>query len=379
MKDVKRRKTDSGSVPTQSARAGYGTTRKIRINVKRRTARKRMLSRRRNARKAIKKVVEKVLTCKDNVGIYTKSYGGDIRTTVPIGKKIVIVHAQRLQGNAGNYTEFGMQFTPYCLKRVLDAASVLYNNKAKSIAGPGILGIVNGNFNPIGLKIDLLYASYKLALTNMTNVQYHVEIIEFTNKFNSNSSVMDNVLELLKGTNWTGGVPGFSNEGNGVWHLEDCLEFGMIKGISSRYAVKSFGRKLVKPGDTINYFTKDKMCIDFQKKLITESEGTDPEIPSFAKGEKQIVIAMTPVVGIVSNGTNYTYAAHTVNSTDTPAHGFVCKIDEVFKLIEPDATLDQYQGDKRTFLCDFTQPTTGVLTRYERDYGPTLTEVQSAV
>lgn len=380
MQYAKKRKTGQfSSVPTRTL-PGTSYPRRIPIRLRRKsTSRKRTLRSRRAARNTIKKVVEKVLTCKDNVGIYTKSYGGEIRCDVLLGTKTVAVNAQRLQANAAPYTEFGMSFHPYNLKRILDAASVLYNNKTKSVEGPGQLGAPN--FNPIGLKVDLLYASYHLAATNMTNTKYHVEIIEFTNKFNGNAAVMDVLQELLAGTNWIGApnpVPTFANGGNGIWRLDCDLEFGMIKGMSSRYAMKSFGKKLVRPGETINYFTKDKMCVDFQKRLYTEGAGATPEIPSFAKGEKQVVLVLTPVTGMVADGVRFTIANHTVQ--DDVNHGFVCKISEVFKLVEPDATLDEYQGDKRCQLSDFgVPPGPGALVRYDRDQGPTLNQVVSAV
>lgn len=377
---AKKRRTGMESgvrIPVSSKRT---IRRKVPIRLRRKSSsRKRNMRNRRAASKAIKKVVEKVIACKDNVGIYRKSYGGDIRSDVSLGTKTVAFYGQRLQGNTSPYLPFSLAWTPYNLKRVLDAASVLYNNKTKSIAGPELLGTENNNFNPIGLKVDLLYASYHLAVTNMTNTQYYLEIIEFTNKFNGDRHAMEVIKELLLGTNWVGGVPLFASPDpvNGIFRLECDLDFGMIKGVSSRYAVKSFGKKLVKPGDTINYFTKDKMCVDFQKKLYTENTAETPDIPSFAKGEKQVIIVMMPVVGIVDNGTNNTIACHTV--ANDSSHGFVYKVEEVFKLMEPDATLDEYQGDKRCFLSDYGEPASGTLVRNERDYGPTSTNFASLV
>ncbi|AMB42977.1 hypothetical protein [Circovirus-like genome DCCV-8] len=370
----KRRTGQFSSVPTRTI-STPSTGRRIPVRPRRkRPSRKRAMRNKRAAHKAIKSVVEKVISCKDNVGIYTKAYGGDIRTDVNLGTKSVIVHAQRLQENTDPYSEFGMRFTPFILKRVLDAASVLYKAKPKSVAGPGQLGAPNFDYK--GLKVDVLYASYHLAATNMTNTKYYVEIVEFTNKFNGNAAVMDVVQELLKGTNFQQGEPSFTNGLNGRWRIDCDLEFGMIKGLSSRYAMKSFGRKLVRPGETINYFTKDKMCIDFQRKLFVEGESADPEVPSYAKGEKQVVLVIQPVTGLIANATKHTVCMHTVD--DKANFGFVVKVNEVFKILEPDATLDANQGDKRVFLSDFTVPE-GVVARYDRDQGGTLNQVISEV
>jgi len=87
-------------------------------------------------------------------------------------------------------------------------------------------------------------------------------------------------------------------------------------------------------------------------------------------------LILQPVTALVANASNHTICMHTVD--DKPNFGFVCKIDEVFKILEPDATLDVNQGDKRVLLSDFGTPS-GIVARYDRDQGATLNQVISEV
>lgn len=368
----KKRRTNGGYVG-KPARSSGGRKRKLPSNRRRggSTARRRM-SRQRRSNRAIKQVVEKVIACKDNVGVYTKFYTGDFQPTVALGTKSVQIAANRLQAEANPYNSFSMGFTPFSTKRVWDAASVLFKGKTKSVD----ITDLAANFTYTGLKVDVLYASYHLTLTNMTTTSFVMEFIEITNKSNSQSSFMDVTAELLKGTNWTGGVPTWNNAGKSRWGIDIDLDFGMIKGVDSRYALKSYGKKTVHPGQTINYFSKDKFCLDFQKKLVTESASADPEVPSFAKGEKQVVVVYHPVIGLSADPSTFSCSLSTVGTDITK--GFVTTAKEVFKIIEPDKTPDANQGDKRTFLTDCAGPI-GSLTRYEKTFGPSYSSRTSIV
>lgn len=312
--------------------------------VKRRKNVKAARKRNRRMRRTIKNVVDKVLECKENVGVYVKYYTGEIEPVCTAGRDKIAWAMTRAQGNAAQYNLFSMAFTPFIAKRVLDAASTLYNAKAKNINIDA-----PGNFPLGGLKVDVLYCSYQMELVNYTTSPYEIEIIEVENKSASQTNFLGNAEELNNANTWIGGAPYFTTAAGNQHDIERTLDFGMIKGLASKYAVKGHGKKIVAPGGKISYFAKDKKCVDFKKIQYTESAGA-AELTSYAKGERQLMIRYSPVGALSTNGTNYVY--NHASGTNDANHGFVVSVKEVWKIMEPDNTSDTSQGDVRVNFND---------------------------
>lgn len=314
---------------------------------------RRTVSRARRATRAIKQVVQNVLQCKDNVGVYTKTYTGDLASFNGAGVRTIACAMQRFGANLGSYTPFAMSFTPFSVKRVLDAASVLFNNKPKEINID-----LPGNFDMNGLKVDVLYASYHLECLNATNVPMEVEVHEVTNKSNSQTNFTESFNEFLLGTRWVGGVPTYAAKDlDGVqWVVDSELDIGMVKSVASKYSIKTT-KKVLYPGQKINYFVKTSECFDFSKYYVVDTVGVQPDLASYVKGQKQILLSYVPLLHLGTaeapsnafSGTNQgPLSGGEVN------HGLVCRVKEVFKIIEPDKTLDEYQGESRVLLNDYS-------------------------
>lgn len=356
----KRRRT--GSAPADYAKAGRGKmpsrtrrrvgsapskrgTRRTRINKKRRA---------RQARRAVKAVVNNVLQCKENVGVYTKTYGGDLNPNNLNDQMRVAFSMNRFQTNGGPYTPFTMGWHPHSVKRVLDAVSVLYNGKAANINIDA-----TGNFIYQGFKCDVLYASYKLDVFNYTDLPYEMEFIEVTNKGNKLQNFTDDLEEFINGQSWVSGTPFFNKDEAVQYNYKTGLDFGMLKGIATNYSLKSIVKGVVKPGEKISYFStlKDK-CIDFGRHVTTQTAGATPEVASYAKGEKQVVLLYRPVAHLQQDLVAGTYSlSHNdktanVGTEEAKDRGFVCEIKEVFKVLQPAETLDIHEGEQRAILTD---------------------------
>lgn len=360
---VKRRRTNRDGeyvrIPARKPKRSRKMPRRRVVSSKRRSTRIK-----RSTNRMVKNVVDKVLACKDNIGIYTKTYTGELYSNNFIAQKKAQQTMFRLGSFSNPYDEYSMSFTPLGLKRIWDAASVLYSAKPKTMDIATTLG---GNLPFKGLKIDVLYMSYHLEILNESNVPYHFELLEVTNKFTSNSPFLEVVEELHKGANWFKGIPFYSKNNAYTYDMSTDLQFGMIKGIESRYGIKTKVNKTILPGQKINYFIKEKKCIDMQKRLQLDGVD-DPEVPSFAKGDIQLVFISEPVLHLVTNGSVYGPSQSNIN-TD-PQHGLLARVTEVYKIIEPDGTLDEYQGDKRTILTDYGFPPFG-----DPPLPPALTDV----
>lgn len=308
-------------------------------------------ARRRANRKMIKNVVERTLACKDNVGVYTKEYTGEIEPITTAGRERVCFAATRLQGSAPGYDTFSMSFTPCITKRILNAASVLYSDVAKAV---DIVAPTGTPFSHVGLKVDLLYGSYHLEIWNYTNIPYEMEFIEVTNKSTGDVRFLDVARELNASMNWKGGQPFMEYLTGNQVDKDSTLDFGMIKGLSSRYNVRNTGKKIIQPGGSLNYFYKEKRCLDFLKMQTTETAGSTADLGTFCKGEKQIMLRYQPVLHMVYGTTTPPdYVANHSSGPSVPTAGFLVKVKEVFKIVEPDETTDGNQGEHRILLNDY--------------------------
>lgn len=353
-----RRRTSTGAVEVGRRSASRSTTRRRTPARRRRNIKRGRRNRlRRVSRKAIKNVVEGVMMCKENVGVFNKTVLGEINPIVEQGYKNFAYAATRKGGNIAPYTAFNMSFTPYITKRIWDAASILFDAKSKSVEVDNLVD----NFTYRGLKIDCLYASYNVEVVNYTTIPFYMEWVEITNKSTNQASFGDVMKELITQQKWVGGAPDVAVFGGNQYRMEHSLDFGMIKGLSTRYSIKSKGRKLVGPGHSISWFGKDKRCVDLLKNLYTEgSGGDDGEVGSFCRGETQLVLMYEPVLHATTAtgiATEFYAANETTDYNDE--HGFLVKTSEVFKIMEPDATADANQGDCRAILNDWPEATAG--------------------
>lgn len=339
-------------VPAKRRRIGSGPNPASRKPKSKQLAakRKKQSVRRRAATKKIKGVVERILTCKENVGVYTKCYNLDIRPFCNANEKKLVVSAQRGQGNTAPYGVYPCRFTPFSQNRVLDAASILFNGKTPAFDPQAV-----GNFVARGFKADLLYGSYHMAVTNFVNIPYHFELWEVSPKSSQSTDFLFNAIELKRAMLWAGTEPELNYDvatNQGYMHPE--LDLGMIKGLKQRYNMDKKKTVVLQPGQVLNYFAKHRECYDFNTKMVTETNPTSAELAPYGKGEVELVLIYRPVLS-VSVAVAPTAARTIVNQdsglSDTSSI-FGVEIKEVYKIMQPAETPDAYEGEYRAMFCD---------------------------
>lgn len=361
----KRRKLPTGSAPGGNPRYGSAPAYKRKKPAKRavRPRRRRAKRAAREAKKFVKNIVKKEIQCSENVGSYTKVYVGEIEPSVISPYKKVAVAATRVQANSAPYTVFGMSFTPNISKRLLDAASVLYNGKAKSCEVEAA-----GNFDFKGFKCNVVYSSYTLELYNYTDIPYEVDFLEVTNKYTTNTSFMDTAKELSDNKDWVSSAPYIAIAAGNQWDVQHGVEFGAIPGLSDKYSLKH-NKKIVYPGKCHKYFTKRTGCVDIHKNVLTHTVG-DAELGSFVKGEKQVMVVYSPVLHIQYSASNNS-ASHG-SGLGSAEYGFLTKVTERFKIIEPDETPVANSGEVFEVFTDMPVLPTAVGQSFI-DCGPSYT------
>lgn len=301
--------------------------------------------------KHIKNVVDRKLLCQENVGIYTKTYTGNVHTSISAGDKIVLAGHRRLNAHAGIYTQYSMAFTPFAQKRVLDAASVLYNGKA-----PGVDIDASGNFAFKGLKVDLIYGSYQLELLNATTCPVKMECWEFKAKASLDSTVLANAVEMFNADKYVGGAAGRPQFAIGTagfdtdYYMTEGLDFGMIKALKGRYSFERVKSQVVAPGKIMKYFTKHKGCYDFNKNLSTAAAPAEAELASFAKGETQVIVTIQYMPHLQRDSTGFIWGQG--SGTGDASHGILSRVKEVYKIFEPEVTSSANSGDQRCHHTD---------------------------
>lgn len=325
----------------------------------------------RRARKAIKQIVKDTLQCTENVGTYTKVYTGEIEPICTADDQKVAYSATRVQGNIPPHSVIALQFLPHTSKKILDAASVVYNSKPKSIDYTTV-----GDFAAKGFKLDVIYASYSLEVWNYTDMAYEIDMIEVTNKSSSNANVLSIGKELHEAMDWVNVVPYWNPAAGNQFDIQHGLKFGSVTGLEKKYMLKH-DKKIVYPGHKHTYFSKMSGCIDFNKNLLGVGGGT-ATLATYVRGEKQVVIAYRPVLHLQGDGTG-NYVSSMEAGFGASNRGFLTKVVEKYKFVEPDETPVANSGEKHELLTDIPQ-LSGVdpYNLYMND-GPTRTAIQPAL
>jgi hypothetical protein len=303
-----------------------------------------------SVKKALKQIVKNEIHCAATVSVLTKKYSGNVDMQTSNDRvDRVFTNSNRAGGNDTGFAEFDMQWTPYNTKRLLDAASVLYNGKTPAVKISGT------NFDYKLLQADFLYASYKIVFINHQNVPIEMDMYEVTYKSNSNTAFLDAAKQGLSQQKFvTGGDPTFTVVGttNFGYIMDLGLEFTMIESLSKSFAIKKLKTKKLLPGKTASYFSKmPASCCDFSKRVL--ADGTT--LASYAKGDKQLVIRVRPVLMPVSanGGTNFVPQRTLYGQVGN--WGLLTEVTEVYKIAQPDITADAYNGAKRCFVTDYAE------------------------
>lgn len=303
------------------------------------------------ATKFVKDIVKRELHCKADIGVYNKCYTSDLRCANDINDEVTWLAGARYRNQlSGQDTERGLQFQPHTLNKILDAASIVYNGKTKAINWES----TTNNFDIASLKLNLIYASYKLEIFNMEFYPHEVTIYEVTNKTPLDTSFLTNVDNNVGSMKWVGGAPAVTQLSNSHWSLDFGLEPSMVKGIEKQYRIRKVAKKVLMPGSKMHYFSKlGPHCIDYAK-----HRNSTGGMPFHLKGDKQVVLRIRPMMHVTYNTAASGGAdvqATFIQSTQSTAAGsnfstFGFYTEEVYKFEMPGETDDAREGSQRVMF-----------------------------
>lgn len=331
----KKRKVGSKPyAPTGSKPSGKRSKRR---SMKRKPVVKRKRGKRVTLRKSVKALVKGALKCDVPVGTYHKYYVQDLNLqNTTANNQLVYTNGQRHGVNNPEtpYTSEGMSWCPFHLKKMLDAASVVFNAKAKAINWEK----TDNNFsNPKILQLDVIYASYEITFKSIAQQDLKCKLIRAKAKKNIGEGVYDVWNTAIGNARWVGGAPNINTIG---------ISPSGWKELEEKYAVK-VEEFTMKTGEERTFKTVFKGCVDFQKHYVGDS------LQSFGKG----ISESWNLVVIPSKTVYKDPEANDITATRGVTTGFYnyvnVEVKEVYKFYQPEITTDENSGQKFVYLTDF--------------------------
>lgn len=317
----------------------------------------------RKATKKIKSIVKRQLECDFNKSVFERNYHFEKSPFVAPGKQFWL-----FDGNPNDAVEpnFGFDGTNFNFRilspeKLLDAASVLYNNKSKDL---GATSITN-NFNPEKTSANFHYASATYTITNCTDVEYEFLLFEGKSKTTGPNDLRDNFILGVQNSSWVGGEP-------------FTTDFGVYPTQFSRTKeLYSFKRQkfVLKPGQKKKLYYKFSGCVDFRKYASTTAGAVLP----VGRGFKELNIACYPTETVTyridavtpENGVTYPNRSATEQS---PSRCIAVEVNEVYKVQQPDETKDDYEGNFRCLHNYTMEAPSGSLTIQKYASNPNIIE-----
>lgn len=366
--EMKRKRTNSVSSGTARRFAGLprAASRK-RVAFKRLSMRKssykkprkvNMKKLRSKAKKVIKNVVQKTLECDLPVGTYHRDYVQEMNwTQIAANTQLVFGAGTRLSFNISPYTTKALEFTAFSSLKLIDAVSVVYNNKAKALNYENLIG----NFGTTAgaytaeikkLKVSYTYCSYEVQYTNHTPWPYEVKVLIGKCKMDSATGMA---------TAWENGIDSLPWRQGGANRNTINMGVGGLKPLHNNWDVK-VKHTLLKPGESRTIKLYFKGCVDYNK----HSVGTDIAPPEYLKGITQSILfvakPMSAIQGFEVEGPHPSppplTAAQTmgvvgITTGNSLQKAITCEVREIYKFLQPANTPDSEEGNGLVWLRDY--------------------------
>lgn len=319
-----------------------------------------MKRRRRNVKqrrtKAIKGVVKRILQCQENIGLYTKEYMHQFSPIVDTANYQVVFDAGQINdANSNNNgindpTNGALKFSPFTAQKLLDAVSVLYNGKTKGLNYNATTGSTpppnEKNFATKDLKVEFTYCSFELLMKNNSECVYDIEVYFGKPKMDLADSLQGRWNANIGNVAWLQGSPTINTINQTP---------GMIPSLKQEYDIQKTVFRF-HPGDSRRFFTKFRGCVDFSKHL----RGNEAELQNYMKGISQSwMFVVKPMESsnqyTVTPGTDQAVLVSRQTNAPRKLDCLIFETREVYKLMEPDGTDDQYQGNHRVFYVNYPQ------------------------
>lgn len=300
------------------------------------TGKKRKAHNTRKSTKRIKNIVKRQLECDFNKSVFERNYHFIVDPRVEPGKQFVIS-----QGNIepGDFGSSGLNFNFRILDpaRLLDAASVLYNGK--SVAFGPQNGVGSGFFNSEKTSVNFHYASQTIHMTNITDVEYEFHMYEGVQKRSQGTSMKQAWDFALTKQAWVGTEPTSSDFGTTPTQNP---------GFKDNFNVKKQMKFKLKPGEKRTFYYKFSGCVDFKK----YSSGSN-SVYAHNNGFRELMFIcyptealnfLIPNPSLPDTGTCY---ANRISLFNSKKRAIAFEFNEVYKVQQPDETVDTYEGNFR--------------------------------
>lgn len=303
-------------------------------------------------RKKVKAIIHNETEKQQNVSTYRKNALLDQKLEYNAPNiDYYVVGARFGNGNSAPFTPKACKFTPLSVERIADAAAVLYNGKLATYDAT----IETGNFDVVSTKINVVYAHYKLKMRNVTNIPIDVEVIEVTNKVNSDADEFFAFASSIKTYNslFANTSDGFvrietaSPTTDNIWAVSRNLKFGDIKELGQHYSFKKLGttRRILPAQEWSHTWKIKNKVFDLRKANQNSSFLAD-----YAKGDKQILLKITPAMHVVYSTSVAQPGIATYKTVNEDYALLAFEVDEVFKIVQPENCDDPYEGERTVIL-----------------------------
>ena len=333
-----------------TARRAVRRVRKAKMSKKAKAKRTRKVKK--AAGKFVKSVVDRALSCDLTTSVYRKLTTGEIVMDMR-AQDAVLGYQLMFSGNTqqGIATKGAtaraakvQMWTYFTAKKMLDAASVLFNNKARDAD----YYVTTDNIAFNNLKLEVMYQSVKWEALNDSYYHIRYELYEFHARANTNVSA-GHELVASAGTgvdisSSNGPVTqGFADNHDSSdtvvpfrYSLPLLNKLSDFKGYDGKWTHKLVKKGTMLPGTKITHYMHQKPgCVEFKKYM----DGTD--LTDYSRGTVCLILIVKPmlnhtVVATPASGLIKTAGSMAFNGLGKTTYGVVVSAKESYTIREPD-------------------------------------------
>lgn len=359
-KEATRRRISSQMAAKRAVRRSR-SRKTVRVKKVKRPSAKRTRKVKKAASKFVKGVVDRALKCELTTSVYRKYQTGEV--VIPQSDDDVATGYQLMfSGNTQNglATRGSPARNPACMmwtyftpKKMLDAASVLFNGKARSAD----YLIATDNLAFASLKLEVVYQSVKWEALNNTFYRIKYELYEFHARGSTDTSAGHEIVNSssagINTASFAGAVTqGFADNSDrdGVarafrYSCPLVNKLSDFKGYEGKWSHKLVKKGTWMPGTSLTHYMHQKPgCVDFKKYINPTNT-----LAYYAKGTTALILIIKSKLhmGTVPNVTGESRnAAHPgfAGANDDNGNGVVLAINESYTIREPEeATVNDSQ------------------------------------
>lgn len=310
-------------------------------------------------RQQVKAIVKSVLECDTNSSSYVYHKVSNIRPTTLKNEKYACLGGAIYSNiaTAGWKINDMHRFIAFSPKQLMDAASVLYNGKAKT------LGWDSGTDNFANFpKVDFGRCSWKLKATNNILARVRIEVYECVSRKNADVDFLESYYNGIDSERWKSAAPTISNKhpggtggAGGQIGMPLHQEFGGVSVLKSNWAFSKVKDVVLESGQHMTLKRSFSGCIEFDK--YTDGADTSPALVTYGRNQGICfcVVVTNEITQQVTavDATNLQGLGHYSIIDTTPPCGIFCEVEESYIVREPEVAAIAQRGEFKEFNDDY--------------------------